>query len=174
MKRLFGISAFLVGTGLALTACGQAPGYGSANTSTAPSAVATSTASPAQSPEAVGSSVGVGMSRLGQILVDSRGVTLYLFEADRGSSSVCYGSCAQNWPPLLTSGSPVASGGVSSPLLGTTARTGGTTQVTYNGHPLYLFVGDHKPGDVTGEGINAFGGGWDVLAPNGNKIEGGN
>jgi predicted lipoprotein with Yx(FWY)xxD motif len=128
----------------------------------------------AATPAAVGVPVGLRMTRLGTIVVDGRGLSLYLFEADKGSTSVCYGSCAQNWPPLLTHGSPVASGGAASALLGTTARSDGTTQVTYAGHPLYFFVGDHKAGDTTGEGIEAFGGGWDVLAPNGNKIEGGN
>ena len=112
-------------------------------------------------------------TKLGNILVDGRGLSLYLFEADRGSTSVCDGQCARFWPPLLTNGSPVAVAGANSMLLGTTSRSDGTLEVTYAGHPLYFYVGDRRPGDTTGEGINAFGGGWDVLAPNGNKIEGG-
>jgi predicted lipoprotein with Yx(FWY)xxD motif len=183
MKRLFGLSGLLAGTAIALAACGAASG--SATVATSPSAtspaIATSpsgspsapavTPAATPTPEMAGTSVGTGMAALGQIVVDGRGVTLYLFEADHGTTSVCYGACAQNWPPLFTHGSPVALTGVNPSLLGTTARTDGATQVTYNGHPLYFFVGDHKPGDTTGQGINAFGGGWDVLSPSGNKID---
>jgi predicted lipoprotein with Yx(FWY)xxD motif len=185
MKRLFGFSGLLAGAAIALAACGT-PASGSATAATSPSATgsaAATSASPSApaatpsatpSPQMVGTSLGARMVALGQIVVDSRGMTLYLFEADRGTASVCYGACAQNWPPLLTHGSPVALTGVNASLLGTTARTDGAAQVTYSGHPLYFFVGDHRPGDTTGQGINAFGGGWDVLSPSGTKIEGRN
>jgi predicted lipoprotein with Yx(FWY)xxD motif len=100
---------------------------------------------------------------LGQILAASNGRTLYFFLADTGMTSNCSGSCAQNWPPLTTVGVPHATGGVSQSLLGTTRRGNGTTQVTYNGHPLYYFIADSGPGMAGGEGINAFGARWQVV-----------
>ncbi|MGI5488348.1 phosphatase PAP2 family protein [Microtetraspora malaysiensis] len=115
--------------------------------------------------------VAVRDSKLGKILVDGRGRTLYLFVADKGTSSTCYGACARAWPPLTTTGKPQAGSGASPALLGTTARTDHTTQVTYNGHPLYYFITDVKPGDITGQGVDSFGAKWWVLDPKGNKIE---
>ncbi|WP_218034349.1 hypothetical protein [Acrocarpospora corrugata] len=115
--------------------------------------------------------VAVRDSKLGKILVDGRGRTLYLFEADKGTSSTCYSECASAWPPLTTKGKPQAGSGASPALLGTTARTDHTTQVTYNGHPLYYYVTDVKPGDITGQGVDSFGAKWYVLDPNGDKID---
>ncbi len=109
-------------------------------------------------------------AKLGQILVDGNGRTLYLFEADKGNSSTCYGSCATYWPPLLTGGSPQARPGANAALLGTTKRADGTTEVTYAGHPLYYVVTDHNPGDATGQGVNNFGAAWDVVGPDGKQI----
>ena len=109
-------------------------------------------------------------SKLGQILVDGSGRTLYLFEADKGTSSTCYSGCAQYWPPLITNGAPKAGAGVTASLLGTTIRTDGTTEVTYGGHPLYYVVTDHNPGDATGQGVNNFGAPWDVVGPDGKQI----
>ena len=109
-------------------------------------------------------------AKLGQILVDGNGRTLYLFEADTSSASTCYGSCATYWPPLLTGGPPQAGAGANASLLGTTKRNDGTTEVTYAGHPLYYFIADKKPGDVTGQDINAFGGPWYVVSPSGMQI----
>jgi predicted lipoprotein with Yx(FWY)xxD motif len=122
-------------------------------------------------PVAAVATVAVGNSKLGKILVDGRGRTLYLFEVDKGTKSVCYGECAKAWPPLTTTGKPKAGSGVSPALLGTTARTDHTNEVTYNGHPLYYFVHDTKPGDITGQGLNSFGGKWYVLNPKGSKID---
>jgi predicted lipoprotein with Yx(FWY)xxD motif len=109
--------------------------------------------------------------KLGQILVDGNGRTLYLFEADKGASSACYGACATYWPPLLTGGAPSAGAGVNAALLGTTKRTDGTTEVTYAGHPLYYVVTDHNPGDTTGQAVNNFGAPWYVVGTDGNKIQ---
>ena len=125
----------------------------------------------APSSQSGSASVSVADSSLGQILVDGNGKTLYLFEADTSTQSTCSGGCAQAWPPVTTNGAPKAAGGASASLLGTTARSDGTTQVTYGGHPLYSFTGDTKPGDTNGEGSTAFGAGWDVLTPTGEKIE---
>jgi predicted lipoprotein with Yx(FWY)xxD motif len=109
---------------------------------------------------------------LGQVIVDSKGRTLYDFHKDKGKTSSCYGGCAVAWPPLLTNGSPKATGGAKSALLGTTKRKDGTTQVTYKGHPLYGFVEDKKPGEANGNGLTAFGGLWLALHPNGAEAAG--
>ncbi len=106
-------------------------------------------------------------SKLGQILVDGKGITVYLFVKDTGTSSTCYTSCAQVWPPVLTSGEPQAGTGATASLLGTTTRTDGKVEVTYAGHPLYYFVSDKQPGEATGQGVDNFGGLWWVLTPSG-------
>jgi len=108
-------------------------------------------------------------SPLGQILVDGSGRTLYLFRADNGTTSHCYGSCAQAWPPDTATGRPSARG-LKATMVGTTPRNDHTTQVTYNGHPLYRFAQDAKPGDTTGQGSTAFGGAWYVVNPSGTPI----
>jgi predicted lipoprotein with Yx(FWY)xxD motif len=117
-----------------------------------------------------GTHVDIAKSRLGHILVDSKGITLYDFPPDRGTASVCYGACAALWPPLITHGKPVAGHGVSASLLGTTKRKDGKLQVTYGGHPLYYFVTDRKPGQTTGQGVNQFGGPWWVISAAGKEI----
>jgi predicted lipoprotein with Yx(FWY)xxD motif len=114
--------------------------------------------------------VQVRRTGLGKILVDSRGRTLYLFKKDTGGKSRCSGSCAVNWPPLLATGRPAAGSGVKASKLGTTRRSDGKTQVVYNRHPLYRFVGDKKPGNTNGQGLNAFGARWFVVSPAGNQI----
>jgi predicted lipoprotein with Yx(FWY)xxD motif len=117
-----------------------------------------------------GARVNVAGSPLGRILVDSKGITLYDFPPDNGTTSVCYGACAALWPPLLTHGKPVAGTGVRAALLGTTKRKDGKLQVTYGGHPLYYFVSDRKPGQLTGQGLDQFGGPWWVISPAGKEI----
>jgi len=114
--------------------------------------------------------VDVAKTPLGRILVDSKGITLYDFPPDKGTTSVCYGACAALWPPLTTKGKPIAGPGVRASLLGTTRRKDGKLEVTYNGHPLYYFVSDRKPGQTTGQGLNQFGGPWWVLSPAGKEI----
>lgn len=131
----------------------------------------TSSASPPRAPK--GALVALRSTALGNVLVDARGRTLYLFEKDKNRRSACNGQCASYWPPLLTHGKPVARGGAKQSLLGTTRRANGSQQVTYAGHPLYRFVQDRKPGQTNGEGSQAFGAGWDVLSPAGKKIEAG-
>jgi len=120
----------------------------------------------------MGVAVNVAKTKLGQIIVDARGHTVYLFEKDAKGRSACYGKCTTFWPPLLSTVKPTAGPGVKATLLGLVARKDGTHQVTYAGHPLYGFVNDKAAGQTTGEGIKAFGGGWDVLSPAGAKIEG--
>jgi predicted lipoprotein with Yx(FWY)xxD motif len=118
--------------------------------------------------------VKTGTSSLGKIVVDGKSHTLYLFKKDKNGKSSCSGACAQNWPPLLTKGAPKAGTGAKAGLLGTTRRSDGTTQVTYNGHPLYTFVADKgKPGSTKGQGIDAFGARWYVVAGKGTAKTGG-
>jgi predicted lipoprotein with Yx(FWY)xxD motif len=147
------LTSAVVAIALLAAGCGGSP-------STAGSSPATAAATIATASDA----------KLGQILVDGKGITLYLFVADTGSKSTCYTSCAQVWPPVLTNGAPQAGTGAQASLLGTTTRTDGTIQVTYSGHPLYYFAGDKKPGDATGQGIDNFGGLWWVISPSGAAI----
>src|SRR3954452_1614325 len=120
-----------------------------------------------------GTKLAVGKTGLGRILVDSKGITLYDFPPDKGTTSVCYGPCADLWPPLLTHSKPIAGLGVRASLLGTTKRKDGKLEVTYNGHPLYYFVSDRKARQTTGQGVAQFGGpGW-VITAAGKEIHGG-
>ena len=117
-----------------------------------------------------GTVVKLGSTHLGRVLVDSKGITLYDFVKDKGTKSVCYGACAALWPPLFTTGKPIAGPGVRASLLGTTKRTDGKLEVTYGGHPLYYFVSDRKPGQTTGQAVNQFGGPWWVIDAQGKEV----
>lgn len=108
---------------------------------------------------------------IGSVLVDSRGRTLYLFEKDRNSVSMCDTACAKFWPRLTSHGSPRAGKGVRQSLVGLTRVGNGVGQVTYAGHPLYTFVGDKRPGQTSGEGLDNFGAEWYAVGPNGHKLE---
>ncbi len=114
--------------------------------------------------------IAVANSKLGHILVNSQGRTVYLFEKDTGPKSTCSGECATLWPPVRSSGSLSAGSGVDAAKLKTINRSDGMPQVVYNGHPLYTFAGDGGAGDTTGQGNTTFGAGWFVLSPAGNKI----
>jgi predicted lipoprotein with Yx(FWY)xxD motif len=104
-------------------------------------------------------------------LVGGGGRTLYLFEGDKNGKPSCMGSCAMTWPPYLAPAAPQAGSGVNRALLGTVRRSDGTTQVTYNGHPLYYFQGDMNPGSDHGQGVKAFGADWYVVSATGSKID---
>jgi predicted lipoprotein with Yx(FWY)xxD motif len=131
-----------------------------------------STAGTTPTPAATGTTISVATdAKLGQILVDASGKTIYLFVADTGTSSTCYTSCAAIWPPVLTTGAPQAGAGAQASLVGTTVRTDGTTEVTYAGHPLYYFIQDKAAGDAKGQGINGFGGLWWVMSPSGAAMQ---
>ena len=113
--------------------------------------------------------VGVSKTSLGSILVNSGGLTLYLFRADVGTTSACSGACATAWPPLLATANPTAGTGLTASKLGTITRSDGSQQVTYNGHPLYRFVKDTKRGQTNGQGVTAFGAAWFALTPSGSQ-----
>jgi predicted lipoprotein with Yx(FWY)xxD motif len=115
--------------------------------------------------------VNVRTTSLGKILVTAQGRTLYLFAPDKRGKSTCYGSCASYWPPLLVTGKPTAGTGVKASLLGVTVRKDGKHQVTYNGHPLYAYVGDTAAGKTSGEGLNLSGGLWWVVSPAGTAVK---
>ncbi len=104
---------------------------------------------------------------LGTIVSDASGRTLYVFTNDEPNVSNCTGGCPQNWPPLLTVGDPTAEEGVASDILGTITRADGSTQVTYNGRPLYHFAKDEKPGDAKGQNLIDK---WFVVSPEGEPI----
>jgi len=173
------ISMFVLGVTLLLAACGPRP-----TQATLPASPPVPTRTPAgsgggnygygappstEAPSAGGVLVKVAQKEgLGAFLVDSRGRTLYLFLADTPTRSACTGGCAENWPPLLTSGAAQAGEGVDASKLGTLAREDGTTQVTYNGHPLYYFAGDAQAGDTHGQGI---GGKWYLVSPAGEPLQ---
>ena len=116
-----------------------------------------------------GALVKVSKTPLGRILVDSRGRTLYLFEKDKSRKSLCSGSCATFWPPLLTSGKPRVGAGVKAAWLGTIRRAGGARQVTYRGHPLYTFKLE-QAGQTKGEGLTDFGPPFYAVSPTGAAI----
>jgi predicted lipoprotein with Yx(FWY)xxD motif len=109
-------------------------------------------------------------TKLGPVLVNSRGHTLYMFAKDRNGKSSCSGSCAGFWPPLLHRGKPTAGPGVKASLLGTTRRSNGGVQVTYNKHPLYGFSLDKRAGQTNGEGQLAFGGKWYAVSARGTAV----
>jgi predicted lipoprotein with Yx(FWY)xxD motif len=142
---------------LAVAACGGG------NTATA--------AKPAPPKTSSGASATIGVTsngQLGKLLVDSQGRTVYLFQKDTGTKSTCAGACAAAWPPVRATGKPTVGAGLSAAKLGTTPRSDGKPQVTYSGHPLYLYAADTKAGDTNGQGISGFGAPWYVLSPAGN------
>jgi predicted lipoprotein with Yx(FWY)xxD motif len=145
---------------IALSACGGGIGYSShasaGTTTPAKSASPTSLASPAAAV-----TVKVASAGIGQVLVDTDGMTLYRFDKDKGTTSSCNGACAMTWPALSVAGAPAGSADLGGSL-GVTTRADGTTQVTYQGHPLYRYAGDQQPGDTNGDGI---GGIWHAVRP---------
>jgi predicted lipoprotein with Yx(FWY)xxD motif len=149
-----GTAAVIPLVALAIAACGGGGG---------------ATAAPPKTSGGASATVGVANSSLGSILVDSSGRTLYLFKADVGTKSECVGACESAWPPLLATGTPTGGAGLTASELGTTTRSGGKRQVTYNGHPLYMFINDTKPGQTNGQGVTAFGAAWFALTPSGNQ-----
>jgi predicted lipoprotein with Yx(FWY)xxD motif len=163
LRRLLVVLAALVAVGVLAAACGGNGsggggvygGGGPASTGGGPTGVATVTAA---------------STKLGMVLVDGSGRTLYLFEKDQPDQSACSGACAAAWPVDNSSGTPKAGSGVKASLLGTITRGDNTTQVTYNHHPLYYYSGDSEVGQQNGQGLNAFGAAWFVVAPAGGKV----
>jgi predicted lipoprotein with Yx(FWY)xxD motif len=132
--------------------------------------VATGGSMKAQPSVASNSAVSLKQSSLGKTLVDANGRTLYLFQGDRPNVSTLSAAGAAVWPPFTSNTKPLATGGALVGQIGTIAGTNGSMQVTYNGHPLYYYVGDHNPGQTLGQGLNQFGGLWYVLSAGGSAI----
>jgi predicted lipoprotein with Yx(FWY)xxD motif len=143
--------------GVALVAAGVAAAAAVTHRSSGSSAASNATAG----------RVTLHQTKIGKVLATSTGRTLYLFMKDKHAKSACYGQCATYWPPLMKKGKLSAGAGVKAGLLGTTKRKNGKLQVTYKGHPLYLFKLDHGAGQVAGQGQNFFGGRWYALSSSG-------
>jgi len=169
-SALFKATAGIGLTALLVAGCASkksTPAAAPATSAAAPAAAAATTAGAAALAGAAPVSVGVKTGPLGAYLVDATGRTLYLFTEDKGTTSSCYNKCAAAWAPLVTGGAPQMSSGATASLLGTTARTDGSMQVTYSGHPLYYFEADKAAGDTNGQG--KFGTWW-LVAPTGTQI----
>jgi predicted lipoprotein with Yx(FWY)xxD motif len=159
MRKAFARAALLAALTVAVAACGGSDDGGSGSAATeAPTTTAAQAAS--------GTTVAVASSKLGDILVDADGRTLYAFTKDKGDQSACSGQCASNWPALT--GSATAGTGVQASLLSTSMQANGTSQVTYGGKPLYHFAGDTKAGDTNGQGVGDV---WFVLSANGELVK---
>jgi predicted lipoprotein with Yx(FWY)xxD motif len=159
MRKALARAALLAALTVALAACGGNDDEGSG--AAAPAAPETTAAQ-----EASGATVAVASSSLGQILVDAEGRTLYAFTKDKGDQSACSGECATNWPALT--GPATAGTGAQAALLSTSTQANGTSQVTYDGRPLYHFAGDAKPGDTNGQAVGNV---WFVLTANGELVQ---
>jgi predicted lipoprotein with Yx(FWY)xxD motif len=173
-------AALIAGCGSSSSNSSSAPAGTSsapAATSSTPAATSGSTTSSSTTASSGGAAtIGTKKAKVGdgkQTILESgpKELTVYQFDADKGSTSSCYGACAKYWPPVLTTGKPSADGGANSSMLGTTKRKDGTLQVTYNGRPLYYFLKDKDDEDTYGEGLKNFGAGWYVMRPNGHDID---
>jgi predicted lipoprotein with Yx(FWY)xxD motif len=158
---------------LALAACATtdeaATGPDDTSEPTAPEAVDPS-ADEDPDPIAGAMTIAVGVTELGEVLVDADGRTLYVFDPDAQGPSTCDDGCAASWPPVVVDAEPSAGAGVDAGLLETAPRTDGTTQATYDGWPLYRWVGDGAPGDATGQGVQDV---WWVIAADGTVLRDG-
>ena len=168
MQTMLRIAAVCTTLVLGMAACGDDESSTASGTTVQTTAQQPAAATPSKRR---GKAIKVANSRYGRMLFDGRGRAIYLFTRERGTKSRCYGQCAVAWPPVYTSGKPRARGGADADLLGTTIRRGGRRQVTYNGHPLYYYVTDTKPGQITCQDIIEFGGTWLVVDPQGNAIQ---
>jgi predicted lipoprotein with Yx(FWY)xxD motif len=157
MRKIWGAAGLAA---LALTVSACASSGSSANTAgNTPAAAASSSsaAAPASSAAASGSTVSQRTIGGEQVLTNAQGMTLYWFAPDTSTTSKCTGSCATYWPPLK---GPVTAGSGVTGTLSTITRSDGTTQATYDGHPLYTYAADTAPGQNKGNGLNVSGGLW--------------
>jgi len=116
-----------------------------------------------------GTTIATGESQFGEVLFDGGEQAIYYFDREATERSECYGGCATAWPPVLTEGEPVAAAGAESKLLGTTERDDGTTQVTYDGRPLYYYAHE-GPGQLLCHNVDEFGGLWLAVQPSGAPV----
>ncbi len=150
----------LVGLALVLGACTSA--------GATPAPTPAPTAAPATSAPATGLTIDLASTSLGTFLVDGAGRTLYVFTADAADTSNCTGQCLDSWPPLTSDAAPSVGSGLTATDFGTITRSDdGSTQVTFDGHPLYYFAGDTAAGDTNGQGV---GGKWFVVDASGGMV----
>ena len=160
----------LAAVGVLAAGCGS---NGSGSSSSGMGGYGSSGTAPASGGASRAATVSATSTMLGMILVDGNGRTLYLFEKDQPNQSACAGACVAAWPVDPSSGTPKAGSGATASLLGTIKRSDGSTQVTYDKHPLYYYSGDSQPGQHNGQGLNAFGAAWFAVAPAGGAVSGG-
>ena len=149
---------------LATAACSAAAASPSAPASSAPAAGSSASAS------TTGTVITTHAGSAGAFLTNGSGRTVYLWAKDGMNMSACSGACAAAWPPVPATGTLTATGGAKASDLGTITRSDGTKQVTYDGHPLYYFVGDSAAGQTNGQGSDNFGAKWWLVASSGAKI----
>ena len=192
--RILRATAPLLALGVVLAACSGSYGGGAAAPSATTSATVAPSAPPSAaapsaattdssgdngytyskgggggaSPAAMTASIKLGSTKLGSVLVDGSGRTLYVFTADSNGKSACSGSCAENWPPLGSDAAPTLGTGLNAADFATIARSDGSHQVTFHGMPLYYFAGDTAAGDTNGQGI---GGKWYVVGADGTLVK---
>jgi predicted lipoprotein with Yx(FWY)xxD motif len=169
MRKQTAYALVLLAVAAAVVIAGCGGGGSSSSSSSSSESSGGSESASASTGGGSGTISGSEIEGLGSVLVDSEGMTVYLFTPDKGTTSVCYGGCESAWPPVVAEGKPTAGEGAMSPALGTTKRKDGTMQVTYEGHPLYTFAGDEAPGEANGqedEGV------WFVLDESGSAVKG--
>ena len=151
------VAALALTAGIAAAACtssGSPPGTATPTPTPTPATAGQSSASPGASSLVIGTA---SSATLGSYLTGPNGMTLYTYASDTPGTSMCTETCATSWPPLtLAVGGQATAGSGVSGTLGTITRADGTMQVTLDGMPLYYWVGDSKPGDTTGDGVNGF------------------
>jgi predicted lipoprotein with Yx(FWY)xxD motif len=169
MRNRWWAVPILAGGAVLLAACGSSGSPSASGTTKAANASSTTPAA-ATSTAAAGSVViSTRSTSHGTVLTDAKGHTLYWFAIDTPTTSKCTGSCLTYWPPVI--GKPTAAAGASLPdALGSITRSNGQVQATYDGHPLYTYVGDSAAGDVKGNGMNLSGGLWWAATPSGSKL----
>ena len=174
--RVGGIVA-VAAVALTVAACGSSSGSSSSASSAAtpvsssnPYAAGSNVSNTSSAPSTSAVAISTAKGPDGTYLTGTSGKALYLWVADSRNKSVCSGACAQAWPPVTVKSMPTASGGAVSSDLGTISRSNGTKQVTYQGHPLYYYVGDTHSGTITGQGSNGFGAKWWLVTPKGMAI----
>jgi len=175
MKRLIALLTVAAALTFGAAACGD-DGY-SGDEAASPSTTASTTTvsqddSQAQQSRKRGrtTTVKVMNSRYGRVLFDGKGRALYLFTREGSAKSRCYGQCAVAWPPFYARGKLRAGRGVDADKLGSSRRRDGRRIVTYNGHPLYYYIADRSPGQITCQDVTEFGGTWLVVNPAGNAV----
>jgi predicted lipoprotein with Yx(FWY)xxD motif len=151
-NRWWATTAFAVAT-LAVAACGSSGSGGGSSSSAGSSGSSTSSGTQAASTTSVVKTAKIGNAT---VLTNSKGLTLYTFAIDPMNKSKCTGQCAHFWPPVK---GPVKASGIKG-TFATIKRSDGSTQATWNGHPLYTYIGDTAPGQAKGNGLNLSGGVW--------------